>query len=126
MVFYQMKGGAVAMDNSRLAKYLKALADEKRLQIIRILGRRSMCVCELESLLALSQPALSHHLRILREAGVVTNTRKGKWIFYSLQEGNYNEILSVLTVLPGAIVENFPENEIDFCMSCEYKKKLET
>jgi ArsR family transcriptional regulator len=119
-----MKGGGEAVDHGQLAKFLKALADEKRLLIIKLLGRRSMCVCELESLVELTQPAVSHHLKILRESGVVTDTRHGKWIFYSLNEDSYTEMLAALTALPmPAEGEKELNGEIDFCLTCEQKKK---
>jgi ArsR family transcriptional regulator len=115
-----MKGGVASVDPWRLAKMLKALADEKRLLIIQLLGMRSLCVCELESLVELSQPAVSHHLRILREAGVVNDTRQGKWIFYSLNEGNYTEMLNALATLPmQATGERSLNSNIDFCLRCE-------
>lgn len=47
----------------------------------------ALCVCELESHFRLSQPTVSHHLRILREAGVVSAERRGTWIYYSLERG---------------------------------------
>jgi ArsR family transcriptional regulator len=115
-----MKGCVAAMDPGRLAKALKAIADEKRLLIIKLLGMRSMCVCELESLVELTQPALSHHLKILREAGVVTDTRQGKWIFYSLNQDSYTEMLNSLAALPmPATGERSLDSEINFCMKCE-------
>lgn len=49
------------------------------------MARRPLCVCELESQFELSQPTISHHLRILREAGVVRTSRKGTWVFYELR-----------------------------------------
>jgi ArsR family transcriptional regulator len=122
MESYKVKGGAMAMDPWLLAKFLKALADEKRLQIIRLLGRRSICVCELEALVELSQPAVSHHLKILREAGVVNDTRQGKWIYYSLNEGNYSKMLEALKFLPISAVGK-EDGEIDYCQKCDQKKK---
>ena len=112
------------MVTGRLAKQLKALADKKRLKIIRLLGKRSICVCELESLVGLTQPAVSHHLKILREAELVTDTRRGKWIFYSLNENIYTEMINALTTLPLSVApEQEADNEIDFCLACEQKKQ---
>lgn len=121
---YDNERGVMTVDPWQLAKFLKALADEKRLQIVRLLGRRSICVCELESLVELSQPAVSHHLKILREAGVVNDTRQGKWIYYSLNEDNYTMMLNALTVLPiTAIGEDNFNSEPDFCQICEQKSQ---
>jgi ArsR family transcriptional regulator len=48
------------------------------------MAKRPLCVCELENQFDLTQPTVSHHLRILREAGVVNATRRGTWVFYEL------------------------------------------
>ncbi len=48
---------------------------------------KELCVCELESHFSLSQPTVSHHLRILREAGVVSGERRGTWVYYTLEPG---------------------------------------
>jgi len=68
----------------RLSEYYKALSDEKRLLIVRLLGFREMCVCELTGALGVSQPNLSHHIKKLEQAGLVKSDRRGKWIYYSL------------------------------------------
>lgn len=70
----------------KLATYFKALGDETRLQIVRLLSEREMCVCQLIDVLPLSQPAVSHHLKILKLAEFVTDRREGKWIYYSLNQ----------------------------------------
>ena len=67
-----------------LGDYYKALGDEKRLGILRLLGFREMCVCELTSALGMSQPNLSHHIRKLETVGLVKSERRGKWVYYSL------------------------------------------
>lgn len=67
-----------------LAELLKALADETRLTILTMLQDGEMCVCEIMDALPFSQPAVSHHLKILRQAGLITDRRQGKWIYYSL------------------------------------------
>ncbi len=64
----------------------KALADETRLRIINILLLKELCVCELQEILDMSEPRISRHLRILKEAGLVSYRVKGKWVFYSIQE----------------------------------------
>lgn len=66
------------------AEYHKALSDEKRLGILKLLGFREMCVCELTSALGVSQPNLSHHIKKLEAAGLVKSERRGKWVYYSL------------------------------------------
>ncbi|AGL03404.1 ArsR/SmtB family transcription factor [Desulfoscipio gibsoniae] len=66
--------------------FLKLLADETRLKIIMMLSQRDMCVCEIMDELAMSQPAVSHHLRILKKSGIVRDDKDGRWVFYSLNQ----------------------------------------
>ncbi len=68
----------------RLSEQYKALGDEKRLLIVRLLGFREMCVCELTGALGVSQPNLSHHIKKLEQAGLVKSERRGKWVYYNL------------------------------------------
>ena len=70
----------------RLSRYFKALSDEKRLRILKLLGIRDMCVCELSIALNVSQPNLSHHLKILENEEIVEHMKKGKWVYYSLSD----------------------------------------
>lgn len=108
------------MECGQLVKFLRALADEKRMQIVRLLGGRSICVCELESLVDLAQPAVSHHLKILREAGVVTDTRQGKWIFYSLNRNAYSDVLAALADIPmKAERPDNPDSGLGYCLTCD-------
>jgi ArsR family transcriptional regulator len=73
-----------ADQRERLASKFKALADPTRLAIVnQLAGAESVCVCNFERL-GLSQPTISHHLRILREAGLVEGTRRGTWVYYRL------------------------------------------
>lgn len=71
-------------DRERLAARFKALGDPTRVAIVNCLAQNeAVCVCQLESF-GLSQPTMSHHLKVLRDAGLVTATRRGTWMFYSL------------------------------------------
>jgi ArsR family transcriptional regulator len=68
----------------RLAAQFKALGDPTRLAIVnQLAGQAECCVCALDGL-GLSQPTISHHLRILRDAGLVESTRRGTWAYYRL------------------------------------------
>jgi ArsR family transcriptional regulator len=62
----------------------KALADSNRLRIVNILSQRELCVCDIQSVLGLSQPFISRHLAFLRRAGLVKDRREGARIYYSL------------------------------------------
>ena len=68
------------------SKFFKALADTTRLRILGLLALREMCVCEVMVALDLTQPTASHHLRILENVGLVKDRKRGKWVFYSLQD----------------------------------------
>ena len=68
-----------------LAARFKALADPTRVAIVnRLSGADCVCVCDLTDAFDLSQPTISHHLRILREAGLVEASRRGTWAYYRL------------------------------------------
>ena len=73
-----------AAQAERLARTAKALADPIRVQLVDVLRKAAgeVCVCELLPLFDVSQPTLSHHLRKLREAGIVGVERRGLWAFY--------------------------------------------
>ena len=86
---------AEELEIPRLAEYYKALGDEKRMLIVKLLGFREMCVCELTGALGVSQPNLSHHIKKLEQAGLVKSERRGKWVYYSLVD---NAVLSRLFI----------------------------
>src|SRR3954470_20050130 len=68
-----------------LAERFRALADPTRVAIVnRLSGADELCVCDLTATFELSQPTISHHLRILREAGLVESSRRGTWSYYRL------------------------------------------
>lgn len=65
-------------------KLFKALADPTRLRIMLLLQVRDLCVCELTYILGLEQSRVSHHMRILREAGLTEDLRRGRWMIYRI------------------------------------------
>jgi ArsR family transcriptional regulator len=72
-------------ERDALAARFKALADPARVAIVnRLAAADEVCVCDLNATLELSQPTVSHHLRVLREAGLVESSRRGTWAFYRL------------------------------------------
>lgn len=75
-----------ASDRSEQSKIFKALADPYRLAMLATLARAEdeVCVCDFTGALPLEQPTVSHHLRILRDAGFVTSERRGTWVYYRL------------------------------------------
>ena len=80
-------------------KFFKALSDEKRLRIVKLLRVKEMCVCELMIALNMTQPNLSHHIQILENAGIVNRTKKGKWVYCSLASRKIVENLIKLNLL---------------------------
>lgn len=78
-----------ARDRSAAASLYKALADPHRLTILATLASTAdeVCVCEFTSLLPLNQPTVSHHLKALREAGLIVSERRGTWVYYRLAPG---------------------------------------
>ena len=80
-----------------LASVLKTLADPARLRILSIMARADeLCGCDLEEPLGLSQPTVSHHLKQLREAGLVISERRGKWIYHRLSPERFDEVRAAL------------------------------
>ena len=75
-----------AVTEARLERMFHALSDEKRLRILEILQRGECCVCDLADSLDIRQSLLSFHLRTLRDAGLVTDRREGRWVHYALDE----------------------------------------
>ena len=84
------------MDYRNDAKLFKALSDENRLQILAQLNNEEKCACVLLEKLAISQPTLSHHMRILAEARLVECRKEGKWMYYSLRRGAKEEIAGII------------------------------
>jgi len=66
------------------SRFFKALADETRLRVLKLLEVREMCVCEVMVALDLTQPTASHHLGLLENAGFVKGKKEGKWVFYKI------------------------------------------
>jgi ArsR family transcriptional regulator len=86
-----------------LADRFKALSDPARVAIVnRLAGADEVCVCVFADELGLSQPTISHHLRVLREAGLVESTRRGTWAFYRLIPSAVAELARALGGEPAA------------------------
>ncbi|SFR11123.1 ArsR/SmtB family transcription factor [Desulfoscipio geothermicus] len=77
----------------KIAEFYKALGDKTRLQILKMLSTQEMCVNEISDRLNKSQPAISHHLKILKQAGLIVNNRDGKWIKYCINVNAFENIL---------------------------------
>jgi len=87
---------------ARAARLFHALSDETRLEIARLLSHRERCVCELQDVLDVAQSRLSFHLRTLKDAGVVSDRRDGRWVYYALNRDALDQIAKVASdVRPG-------------------------
>ena len=87
-----MEERKTAVPSERTARAFRALGDEKRLRVVELLSGGAQCVCDLAVKVGAKQPLLSFHLKCLREAGLVVATRRGKWIYYSLNEELLGEL----------------------------------
>lgn len=81
---------------SRQARVFKAFCDENRLTILALLSGGEKCACKLQEALGIGQSTLSHHMRILCDAGVVNARREGKWTHYSLNREGSETALRLL------------------------------
>ena len=89
-------------DTSRAAQLFHALSDETRLEIVRLLSHGERCVCELQHVLDAAQSRLSFHLKTLKDAGLVSDRRGGRWIYYALNRDALDEVAEFASdVKPG-------------------------
>lgn len=96
-----MTVSATRTDASRLLALLQALADEKRMAVVEALRAGEHCVCDLQDVVGTSQSLLSHHLRVLRDAGIVSDRKEGRWVHYSLVPGVFSELEAFLGDVKG-------------------------
>ena len=93
-----------AKEAAELARVFKAIADPVRLRLLSLIASHAggeACVCELTGAFALTGPTISHHLKVLREAGLVDSERRGTWIYYRVQP-------DLLAQLSAALVRDTP------------------
>ena len=72
------------MDERKTALLFKAFCDENRIRILELLGDGEKCACKLLEEMSISQPTLSHHMKILCDSGLVVGRREGKWMHYRI------------------------------------------
>ena len=80
------------MDYAAYAKIFKALSDPKRLQILDMLSNGELCACKILEAFSISQPILSHDMKLLIDTGLVSSKKVGKWTHYSLNTDKLNEV----------------------------------
>ncbi len=82
-----------------LARSLKAIADPARLRLVSLIAAsegQEACVCDLTELLDLGQPTVSHHLKVLTDAGYLTRSKRGTWAYYALVPGSLDAVARLL------------------------------
>jgi ArsR family transcriptional regulator len=87
---------ATRLDLGRAARLFHALSDETRLDIVLRLRSGERCVCDLMGMLETGQSRLSFHMRVLKDAGLVSDRREGRWIHYSLDRETFAEVEEML------------------------------
>jgi ArsR family transcriptional regulator, arsenate/arsenite/antimonite-responsive transcriptional repressor len=90
------------IDPTRAAALFHALSDEIRLTVIEQLREGERCVCELTDELDIAQPRLSWHLRTLKDAGILTDRKEGRWVYYALARDAFEEAEALLGSLKPA------------------------
>lgn len=97
------------MENAKAARIFKAIGDENRLHILGLLRNGERCACKLLEDLQISQSTLSHHMKLLCDAGLVIGRKEGKWVHYSIDPNAAVEIQKLLCCILT------PEAEADKC-----------
>ncbi|WP_034552095.1 ArsR/SmtB family transcription factor [Carnobacterium funditum] len=81
------------MDYESYANVMKALSDPKRVKIVEMLSYKALCACDILEQFDFTQPTLSHHIKVLVAAGLVTVEKTGTWHHYSLNENKINQLI---------------------------------
>ena len=84
------------MDNKEIATMFKAFCDENRIRILEMLQTGEKCGCKLLEELNVTQPTLSHHMKILCDSGIVEGRKEGKWTHYKISNDGRNNALKLL------------------------------
>ena len=87
-------------------KVLKALGEETRIKIFEMLRGGKLCACKILEKLNITQPTLSHHMKILCDSGLVIAEKEWKWTYYSIDEGKLQELLDYLSCCKGKRDDN--------------------
>jgi len=101
------------LENKHLknARIFKAFCDETRLMALSLLQSGEKCACELLERVKVSQPTLSHHMKILVESGVVASRKEGKWMYYSISQTGSEKAIELLKCLTTLDVDQTEANK---------------
>jgi ArsR family transcriptional regulator len=108
----------MAFSDAQIVKVAKALSDENRLQILEMLKTGEKCACVLLDEMKITQPTLSHHMRILCDAGLVTGRKEGRWVHYSIDRNAADEALRAIS---SKISAGTGSNDGQECSCCNNK-----
>lgn len=104
---------------SNIADSLKLLGDKTRLTMLSLLKEREWCVCEFVEIFDISQPAISQHLRKLKDLGIVKENKRGQWVHYSLNIEDKPYIQAVLEQMPDSKIILSQLNKAQVVVVCE-------
>ena len=90
------------VDSKKMAAIFKAFADENRIQILELLRDGERCACRLLEEMKITQPTLSHHMKILCDSGIVVGRKEGKWMHYSISKDGLENVRNYLEELKNA------------------------
>ena len=97
-------GGVIeTAEAERLARIFKALGDPTRVRLLSLVAAHAgaeACICDLTEPVGLSQPTVSHHMKQLAEAGLVTREQRGKWAYYRVAQSALNDLAISLSLVP--------------------------
>lgn len=94
------------METLDCMKILKALGDETRIQIFEMLREGKLCACKILEKLNITQPTLSHHMKILCDSGIVLAEKDWKWTYYSIDDDKLQAVLDYLSCCKGSRNDN--------------------
>lgn len=90
------------MDYKQMEQSLKAVSDETRMLILKYLSKEALCICEFTELLEMTQPAISQHMRKLKQANLICEEKRGRWTIWSLNKDHtlFGMLTALLDMLP--------------------------
>jgi len=95
-ILHDLKKGIINGKNDFLNNFCNALGNKTRINIVRVLKQGEYCVCELEVILDISQPTISHHLRILEKINLIRGWKRGKFTFYVFNKELFKKGLELM------------------------------